>query len=308
HKEAFTDRNSRLPKTHISSDSPATSRAISRLLLPVSQLELPFCPIKTDSCLSMEGVEQWKKEAEQWIQQGVEYVRQVPEVQQAIEYASQVPAIQQGIEYVNRIPPVQLYSAAAVLVFTTLLLILVRLFKRPKSNTIVLSGLSGSGKTILFYQGHKVKPVHLVDVPGHARLRPKLDEFLPEAAGIVFVVDALEFLPNLRGVSEYLYDILTKASVVKKKVPVLICCNKTEKVTAHTKDFICKQLEKEIDKLRASRSAVSDADVANDHTLGTPGKPFSFSQCTNKVSIGEASGLTGKITEVEQFIREHVRP
>ncbi|CAN1310883.1 Signal recognition particle receptor subunit beta [Linum perenne] len=285
----------------------------------------------------MEGVEQWKKEAEQWIQQGVEYVRQVPEVQQAIEYASQVPAIQQGIEYVNRIPPVQLYSAAAVLVFTTLLLILVRLFKRPKSNTIVLSGLSGSGKTILFYQlrdgsshqgtvtsmepnegtfilhseagkGHKVKPVHLVDVPGHARLRPKLDEFLPEAAGIVFVVDALEFLPNLRGVSEYLYDILTKASVVKKKVPVLICCNKTEKVTAHTKDFICKQLEKEIDKLRASRSAVSDADVANDHTLGTPGKPFSFSQCTNKVSIGEASGLTGKISEVEQFIREHVRP
>ncbi|CAN1310887.1 Signal recognition particle receptor subunit beta [Linum perenne] len=270
----------------------------------------------------MEGVEQWKKEAEQWIQQGVEYVRQVPEVQQAIEYASQVPAIQQGIEYVNRIPPVQLYSAAAV---------------RPKSNTIVLSGLSGSGKTILFYQlrdgsshqgtvtsmepnegtfilhseagkGHKVKPVHLVDVPGHARLRPKLDEFLPEAAGIVFVVDALEFLPNLRGVSEYLYDILTKASVVKKKVPVLICCNKTEKVTAHTKDFICKQLEKEIDKLRASRSAVSDADVANDHTLGTPGKPFSFSQCTNKVSIGEASGLTGKISEVEQFIREHVRP
>ncbi|CAN1310882.1 Signal recognition particle receptor subunit beta [Linum perenne] len=228
----------------------------------------------------MEGVEQWKKEAEQWIQQGVEYVRQVPEVQQAIEYASQVPAIQQGIEYVNRIPPVQLYSAAAVLVFTTLLLILVRLFKRPKSNTIVLSGLSGSGKTILFYQlrdgsshqgtvtsmepnegtfilhseagkGHKVKPVHLVDVPGHARLRPKLDEFLPEAAGIVFVVDALEFLPNLR--HRYLYDILTKASVVKKKVPVLICCNKTEKVTAHTKDFICKQLEKEMYDFDSSR-------------------------------------------------------
>lgn len=27
-----------------------------------------------------------------------------------------------------------------------------RLFKRRKSNTIVLSGLSGSGKTVLFYQ------------------------------------------------------------------------------------------------------------------------------------------------------------
>ena len=44
----------------------------------------------------------------------------------------------------------------------------------------------------------------------------------------------------------YLYDILTKSSVVKKKIPVLILCNKTDKVTAHTKEFIKKQLEKEM--------------------------------------------------------------
>jgi signal recognition particle receptor subunit beta len=48
----------------------------------------------------------------------------------------------------------------------------------------------------------KIKPVHLVDVPGHSRLRPKLEEFLPQAAAIVFVVDALEFLPNCRAASE----------------------------------------------------------------------------------------------------------
>lgn len=35
---------------------------------------------------------------------------------------------------------------------TTPCLLAARLFKRRKSNTIVLSGLSGSGKTILFYQ------------------------------------------------------------------------------------------------------------------------------------------------------------
>jgi GTP-binding protein EngB required for normal cell division len=44
----------------------------------------------------------------------------------------------------------------------------------------------------------------------------------------------------------YLYDILTKATVVKKRVPVLIFCNKTDKVTAHSKEFIKKQLEKEV--------------------------------------------------------------
>lgn len=52
------------------------------------------------------------------------------------------------------------------------------------------------------WQKGKIRPVHLVDVPGHSRLRPKLDEFLPQAAGIVFVVDALEFLPNCRAASE----------------------------------------------------------------------------------------------------------
>jgi signal recognition particle receptor subunit beta len=44
----------------------------------------------------------------------------------------------------------------------------------------------------------------------------------------------------------YLYDILTKAAVVKKRAPVLIFCNKTDKVTAHSKEFIRKQLEKEM--------------------------------------------------------------
>ncbi|KAC9521248.1 hypothetical protein E3N88_45691 [Mikania micrantha] len=67
----------------------------------------------------------------------------------------------------------------------------------------------------------KIKTVHLVDVPGHSRLHPKLDEYLPRAAGIVFVVDAVEFLPNCRAASEYLYDVLTKASVAKKKIPLL---------------------------------------------------------------------------------------
>lgn len=45
--------------------------------------------------------------------------------------------------------------------------------------------------------------MHVVDVPGHSRLRPKVDEYLSQAAGIVFVVDAVEFLPNLRAASEY---------------------------------------------------------------------------------------------------------
>ncbi|TYK15618.1 signal recognition particle receptor subunit beta-like [Cucumis melo var. makuwa] len=273
----------------------------------------------------MEGTEQWKVQVEQLKVQMEQW-------------------LERGLEFVHQIPPIQLYVGVVIvhgetfgnLKLTTPCLLAARLFKRRKSNTIVLSGLSGSGKTILFYQlrdgsSHqgtvtsmepnegtfvlhseiakkdKLKPVHLVDVPGHSRLRAKLDDFLPQAAGVVFVVDALDFLPNCRAASEYLYDILTNASVVKKKIPVLILCNKTDKVTAHTKEFINRQMEKEIDKLRVSRSAISTADISNDFTLGIPGKAFSFTQCYNKVAVAEASGLTGEVSEVEQFIRENVK-
>ncbi|KAK6776309.1 hypothetical protein RDI58_027310 [Solanum bulbocastanum] len=240
-------------------------------------------------------------------------------------------------EFINHISPVQLYTAVGVVLFSFILLLIIRLFKRTTSNTIVLAGLSGSGKTYLFYQlrdgsAHqgtvtsmepnednfilhseedkkgKLRPVHVVDVPGHSRLRPKLDEFLPQAAGVVFVVDSVEFLPNCRPASEYLYEILTKASVVKKKVPVLLLCNKVDKVTAHTAEFIRKQLEKEIDKLRTSRTAISDADISNEYTLGVPGEPFAFSQCHNRIIVAEASGLTGEISQLEKFIRENVKP
>ncbi|URE30305.1 ADP-ribosylation factor GTPase-activating protein [Musa troglodytarum] len=167
----------------------------------------------------------------------------------------------------------------------------VRIFRRSKSNTIVLAGLNGSGKTVLFYQLRdgsphlgtvtsmepndgtfvlhselekkgKLNPVHLIDVPGHSRLRPKLDEFLPHAAGVIFVVDSLDFLPNCRAAAE--------------------------------------------DKLRTSRSAISTADITSDYTLGVPGEAFSFSHCRNKVTVADTSGLTGEISQVEQFIRELV--
>ena len=62
------------------------------------------------------------------------------------------------------------------------------------------------------------------------------------------------------------------------------------------------------DKIRASRSSVSAADIGNEFKVGVVGEAFAFSQCDNKVSVAEASGLTGEITQLEQFIREHVRP
>ncbi|AQK52212.1 hypothetical protein Zm00014a_035809 [Zea mays] len=244
--------------------------------------------------------------------------------------------VHQTDSWIRQQPPEQIYVAAAVVAVTILLLIVASCLKSSRPNTIVLSGLSGSGKTTIYYQlrdgsSHqgtvtsmeensdtfvlhseqerkdKVKPVHIIDVPGHARLKPKLDEVLPKAAAVVFVVDAQDFLSSMQAAAEYLYDILTKATVVKKKVPVLIFCNKTDKVTAHSKEFIKKQLEKELNKLRESRNAVSSADISDEVQLGVPGEAFNFSQCQNKVAVAEGAGLTGDVSAVEQFIREHVK-
>lgn len=62
------------------------------------------------------------------------------------------------------------------------------------------------------------------------------------------------------------------------------------------------------EKLRASRSAVSTADIANDFTIGIEGEVFSFSHCYNKVTVAEASGLTGETSQIQDFIREYIKP
>lgn len=120
----------------------------------------------------MDGMEHLKVQIEKWIDQSHQFLVQL-------------------LPYVQQIPPLQLYVAVAVLASTVILLLLgkftllrwddivilprsssiwrclpprtglflilsfcsaVPLLKRKKSNTIVLSGLSGSGKTVIFYQ------------------------------------------------------------------------------------------------------------------------------------------------------------
>ncbi|GJN41401.1 hypothetical protein PR202_gn00773 [Eleusine coracana subsp. coracana] len=133
----------------------------------------------------------------------------------------------------------------------------------------------------------------------HDSLYPRL----MSRSSVVHVLDPMDILSSCR----YLYDILTKATVVKKRVHVLIFCNKTDKVTAHSKEFIRKQLEKEINKLRESRNALSSADISDEVKLGIPGEAFNFSQCQNKVTVAEGAGLTGNVSVIEEFIREYVK-
>ncbi|CAM8883568.1 unnamed protein product [Rhodiola kirilowii] len=233
-------------------------------------------------------------------------------------------------KWISNTPRSRLYASVGLISVTTGYA-LIHSYKSRKSNVIVLAGLSGSGKTFLFYQLRdgsspaqtgsslslnegtfmlhselakkgKIQPVHLIDIPGDNGHRKKLEKYLSRAAGLVFVVDALVFLPHLQQVAMFLYDILTNASILERKVPVLVLCNKNDNVVAHTKEFIRKHLEREIDKLYGPGTSVS-ADM-----LVTTRKAFSFSDCPNRVTLAIASGLTGDVSQVEEFIREHITP
>jgi len=99
----------------------------------------------------------------------------------------------------------------------------------PKGDSVLLMGPCDSGKTTLFLQlrdgalrtstvasmqpneasirlrsdkTRSSRPVHLVDIPGHPRLRRDFDRYVSSARGVVFLVDSVDFMPNKSATAE----------------------------------------------------------------------------------------------------------
>lgn len=103
------------------------------------------------------------------------------------------------------------------------------------------------------------RPARWVDFPGHPRLRARLPEFLEAASCIVFVIDSLEFPSQYQEVAELLMDVLTNKVVQRRKVPLIVACNKQDDaVKAYSVDFIRKKLEKQLDSIQTSRGALGE--------------------------------------------------
>ena len=117
-------------------------------------------------------LEPWKNQATQWLNQGIEYCHQIPPTQLYAALAvllfttlffllSIALSLSLSLSYslkptVFSLSMFNIFSKSCMcnqwLLMFELLCVAVRLFKRAKSDTIVLTGLSGSGKTVLFYQ------------------------------------------------------------------------------------------------------------------------------------------------------------
>ncbi|KAG0034648.1 hypothetical protein BGZ81_003692 [Podila clonocystis] len=199
--------------------------------------------------------------------------------------------------------------------------------KRNSKNTVLITGLPFAGKTVMHYlinydqvvetvtsmkenEANVVlvagkAPLHMIDVPGHERLRFKFSEFMPIARSIVFVVDSATVARQTRVLAEYLYDILSNKFAQEEKIPVLIACNKSDLLTAFKKERIQTMLEAEINKLRQTRTAALDTQDSEGNEnvfLGFEGQDFSFQDLENEVEFIECSAENKDIEGVKDWI------
>uniref|UniRef100_A0A1I7X8D4 Signal recognition particle receptor subunit beta n=1 Tax=Heterorhabditis bacteriophora TaxID=37862 RepID=A0A1I7X8D4_HETBA len=189
---------------------------------------------------------------------------------------------------------------ALIVILISILVFILKSFT-SHSNTILLVGLSDSGKTRIFSKiaNNKAEPItytsfqenilelnikgkqlKVVDFPGAERLRKQLiEKWLRKErsslCGIVFVVDSSSFTKRVRDVAEFLYDVALESG---KKIPILAACNKQDHSLAKSCQVINSLLEKEMGLINKSRlAALTTTDgSANRNTLTDTGADFTW--------------------------------
>jgi len=191
--------------------------------------------------------------------------------------------------------------ALAVVLLSILLLIVINR-RRNLRKTILIIGLCDSGKTLLFsqlihkrhvdthtsikensgtYQTKNGKKIlRVVDLPGHERLRSRfVDYFRSSVRGIIFLVDSMTFQSQLKDVAGYLYSLLSEQIITHNCPALLVACNKQDNALAKSASLIKSQLEKEMNTLRVTRSAMlesTDSSSKSSAFIGKKGKDFEF--------------------------------
>eukprot|EP00958_Prasinococcus_capsulatus_P023488 scaffold3505_cov385-Prasinococcus_capsulatus_cf.AAC.4 len=131
---------------------------------------------------------------------------------------------------------------------------------------------------------------------------PALNRYTASAKGIVVMVDAVDLLPNVNGTSELLLELFTDPVLMRKRVPVLVACNKTDRITAYSEAQVQKRLEREIQQLRSTREALTDTAEkgAKSDSLATKsktkaGSTFKMDDAPLQVQFCEVSVLNDKV-------------
>ncbi|CAH1776083.1 unnamed protein product [Owenia fusiformis] len=130
------------------------------------------------------------------------------------------------------------------------------------------------------------------------------------------MVDSLTFSKELKDVAECfrcLYNLLTDKVISSNRTPIVVACNKQDITMAKGSKVIKSQLEKEMNKVRVSRSAALQGQDNSSNSvvfLGKKNKEFEFSDLKGlKVEFVECSckGLEdsdGDLKELYEWIEK----
>lgn len=207
-------------------------------------------------------------------------------------------------------------AVAVIVGLLTLLLLYLYTRKRRLGREVLICGICDSGKTTLFSQLLSAKLVQtytsmthnqmtlpvenkssleLVDVPGHERVRGQvLESFSSTARAILFVVDSNTVSKQIRDVAECLHSILSLQIISQNSPPVLIICNKQDADLAKGSPAVQNLMEKEIEKVRRTRSsqlAGIEGDEGSVVFIGKEGKAFEFKDLACEVQFEECSAI-----------------
>ncbi|XP_076240901.1 signal recognition particle receptor beta [Calliopsis andreniformis] len=208
----------------------------------------------------------------------------------------------------------QLMGILAAIVAIIITIVLFAIWHRRRSivNSILLTGLSDAGKTLIYARllcskfikthtsvkentgdiiinNHSLK---IVDIPGHERLRYKFfDRFKSSSKGLIYVIDSVTFQKDYRDVAEFLYHLLADPAIQRK--PVLILCNKQDQTMAKGSSVIKSMLEKEMNLLRMTKTNQLEATDSSSTNifLGKEGKDFEFSHLDSNIEFAEGSAF-----------------
>jgi len=212
----------------------------------------------------------------------------------------------------------------------TLLIFYLYTRKRRLGRDVLICGICDSGKTTLFSQLISAKlvqtytsmthnqmtlqvenkaSVELVDVPGHERVRGQvLESFSSTARAILFVVDSNTVSKQIRDVAECLHSILSLQIIAKNSPPVLIICNKQDADLAKGSSAVQSLMEKEIEKVRMTRSSQLAGIEGEEGSLvfiGKQGKAFEFKDLPSEIQFEESSAIDLEtLTGVKKWICE----
>ena len=116
-----------------------------------------------------------------------------------------------------------------------------------------------------------------------------LDKHKEAALGVLYVVDASTIKHQIRDAAEFLFRILSDPLMHRNRTPVLVACNKQDVGLAKGAAVVRRELQRELNLLRATHSrslqGTNDTPVTDHVFLGHEGQDFEFQDLPMKVTL-----------------------